>query len=480
MRPFCKTKSTWFILVLSLVACADSEPGTVPPNNQLFYPIHLLVAPGASASEDRLLVSNSNFDQRFNASTIMALSLDSLFATAAKLTPESPVVDLPVESSQRIPSLSGEISWTGLSTSAESSSVFVTSRQGNFLTMLRFQQGNLSCDNGTVETFEATDCTKAHITDTGGSDPYALQFVPQTNSSGLIATGHLRITSRPREEIRPDIGIVTFADIDLFKQRLIDERDSKPLQTPIRDITVPALSGVSGIALVSPNSNDTDQNLLVADLNQTTGAFSEWNIDGVVSSTSTAIVSSTNQVSLGSLANSFATRGLVVSDDGTRAYVSLRFSNTSNDFNSGIAILRKEEGGDFALVSVYEFGSEVGLPTLRNTVNGRRLLYAGDVKTNSIWVVDVTADAPRVVAELRGQITLDESSDVSRLNLLSGPSHIAFATRGQRTLGFVSNFSNSTLAVIDVTDPDVSQHRVVGRLGRVLEPDGTDEEDNEL
>ena len=65
-------------------------------------------------------------------------------------------------------------------------------------------------------------------------------------------------------------------------------------------------------------------------------------------------------------------------------------------------------------------------------------------------------------------------------DLLSGPSHIAVATRGQRTLGFVANFSNSTLAVIDVTDADVSQHRVLGRMGRVLEPDGTGEEDNEL
>ena len=169
-----------------------------------------------------------------------------------------------------------------------------------------------------------------------------------------------------------------------------------------------------------------------------------------------------------------------MSADKTRAYVTLRFSNTSNQFNSGIAILRKGTDGEFTLASVYEFGSEVGLPTLKETSDGRRLLYAGDVKTNSIWVVDVTADAPRVVGEIRGRINVDESSDISRLNLLSGPSHIAFATRGQRTLGFVANFSNSTLAVIDVTDTDVSQHRVLGRIGRVLEPDGTGEEDNEL
>ena|GEM_PF-2771745 len=480
MRPTFKTISIWLISIFFFVACADSEPGTVPPNDQLFYPTYLLVAQGASPTQDRLVVSNSNFDQRYNASTIMALSIDSLFATASEITPQSPVVDLPVESSQRIPSLSGEISWTGLSTSANSSSIFVTSRQGNFLTMLRFQDGELRCDNENIEVFESTDCTKAHIADTGGSDPYASLFVPQTEGSGLIATGHLRVTSRPREEIRPDVGIVTFADIDLFKQRLVDEREGKTLVTPLRDVTVPTLTGVSGLALDSIFQNTTTPTLLIADLNQTTGAFSQWNIDEVTTSTATAVVSSINQVVLGSLANSFATRGLVVSADKTRAYVTLRFSNTSNEFNSGIAILRKGTNGEFRLVSVYEFGSEVGLPTLRETSDGRRLLYAGDVKTNSIWVVDVTADAPRVVGEIRGRINLDESSDISRLNLLSGPSHIAFATRGQRTLGFVANFSNSTLAVIDVTADDVSQHRVLGRMGRVLEPDGTGEEDNEL
>ena len=452
----------------------------MPPNTQLFYPIHLAFAPGASPAQDRLLVSNSNFDQRFNASTIMALSVDSLFSTAESLTPTSPVAELPVKSSQRIPSLSGEISWTGLSTSTDSSSIFVSSRQGNFLTMLRLTDGNLSCDNEAIENFEATDCTPAHIVDTGGSDPYALQFVPQANGSGLIATGHLRVTSRPREEIRPDIGIVTFADIDLFRRRVTDEREGSLLSSPLRDIKVPSLSGVSGLALDSGAVDGVANSLLVADLNPTAGAFSQWDIGEVQSSTASAVVSSKNQISLGSLANSFATRGLATSSDGTRAYVALRFSNTSNDFNSGVAVLRKEENGEFSLINVYEFGSEISTPILRELPGGRRLLYAGDIKTNSIWVVDVTADAPRVVAEIRGQVTLDESSDVARLNLLSGPTHIAFATRGEQTLGFVANFTNSTLAVIDVSDTDVSKHRVLGRLGRVLEPDGTDEEDNEL
>jgi hypothetical protein len=40
----------------------------------------------------------------------------------------------------------------------------------------------------------------------------------------------------------------------------------------------------------------------------------------------------------------------------------------------------------------------------------------------------------------------------------------------------VSNFSNSTLAVLDVTDPDPRVHRVVARLGRNLDPEGEMEE----
>ena len=108
----------------------------------------------------------------------------------------------------------------------------------------------------------------------------------------MIATGHLRVTSRPREEIRPDIGIVTFAELDSFRQRLVDEREGNTLATPLRDVTVPTLTGVSGLALDSTSQNSISPNLLLADLNQTTGSFSQWNIDEVTTSTSAAVVSS--------------------------------------------------------------------------------------------------------------------------------------------------------------------------------------------
>lgn len=466
----------WGFLLLLGVACAETEPGTPPPLDQLFYPTALAFAPGSIPSEDRLLVSNSNFDQRYNASTIMALSVEQLFELANQLSFDAPIETMPIVSAKKIPSLSGEIVLAASSSISPANKAFVTSRQGNFLTMLRLESGVLACDNAGQPLVLGFDCTAGHMVDTGGSDPFALSFVPGQTGQGFIATGHLRTTNRPREEIRPDIGIVTFTDVDLFEQRLLDEAAGQELSSPVLDVTVPTLTGVSGVSAAVATQDASGHELLIVDLNQTAGAVSVWEISQETSSLS---VKANSKLSLGTLANSFSTRGLVTTSSADRAYVSLRFSESSGAYNAGIAVLARESSGSYALRNVYEFGSELGRPALLEKGNGERLLYVGDIRSDRIWILDVTSDAPLVVGELSGRAPAEIDGVAVRRRILDAPSHISFISRDGRTLGFVSNFSNSTLAVIDVTDPDPRNHSIIGRLGQVIEPDGTGEEDNE-
>lgn len=464
-----------FLALLILVgACAEDVPGT-EPTAELFYPTSMVFVPGNVASEDRLVVSNSNFDQRFNASTLIALSVDELFRLTAGLSLNAPSTEMPVESVVRIPSLSGQLSYVASSSTSASDRIFVTSRGQNRLTMVRLENGSLDCGNDGRDPLPGLDCTEAHVVDSGGSDPYALSYVPSSRGSGYIATGHLRATDRSREEIRPDVGIVTFADIDVFKQRVADERAGKVLSNPILDIRVPSLTGVSGVMMLAHDSSTAKSELAVVDMNQTAGAVSVWEIDERASEIA---VRSTSKLVLGALTNSFSTRGLVTTASADRAYVSVRFSESGSAFNAGIAVLARKSGA-YVLNSIYELGSELGLPSLRETRDGRRLLYVGDVRTDRVWILDVTSDAPRVVGELTGRAEGLLEGESARFRIFDAPSSIVFLERGVQTLGFVANFSNSTLAVIDASDVDPRKHKVVGRLGRVIEPDGTTEEDNE-
>jgi hypothetical protein len=465
---------SWLSVLGLLGACAQELPGTAPELDQLFYPSAMILVPGTTEAEDRIVVSNSNFDQRYNASTVMTLSVDELFAISEGLALDAPNSTMPVKSAVRVPSLSGELAFVASSSGSAEGRVFVSSRGQNRLLMLNLSGGTLDCSNGDVELDLGLDCTRGHIVDSGGSDPFALVHLPASQGSGWMATAHLRITDRPREEIRPDIGIVTFADIDLFEQRLLDEAAGNVLTNPILKVTVPSLNGVSGLAAGKHDAPAGSRELILADLNPVSGAISVWEVDP---SETDLTVRSASKVILGAEANISSTRGMVTTTDKERLYVSVRFSEGGGAFNAGIAIMARD-GAGYRLLHVYEFGSELGHPTLRETSTGRRLLYLGDIRGDQVWILDVTTDAPQIVGELTGRVEGRINGEPARLRIFDGPTSIVFASRGAKTLGFVGNFTNSTLAIIDVSDADPRKHRVLGRLGRVIEPDGTNEEDN--
>ncbi len=71
-----KTKAIIYIFILSALplSCLPDTSGKSPPSNSLIYPVGLAI----TASDDYLLVANSNFDLKYNAGTLVAVSLDKL------------------------------------------------------------------------------------------------------------------------------------------------------------------------------------------------------------------------------------------------------------------------------------------------------------------------------------------------------------------------------------------------------------------
>ena len=63
-----------FLLSVMFVGCLPDTSGESPPDDQLIYPVGLVT----TASDDYLIVANSNFDLKYNAGTLVAISLDKL------------------------------------------------------------------------------------------------------------------------------------------------------------------------------------------------------------------------------------------------------------------------------------------------------------------------------------------------------------------------------------------------------------------
>jgi DNA-binding beta-propeller fold protein YncE len=144
--------------------------------------------------------------------------------------------------------------------------------------------------------------------------------------------------------------------------------------------------------------------------------------------------------------------------------------------NSVLAVLSAEDGR-LRVQGLLEVGEELGQPVpYPFAPPGQRWLYVPDTRDDRIYVVDVTSDVPTVRARIDGRAVRTLSSGRQILaRTLATPLSIVFDRRGGRRFAYVTNFENSTLAVIDVSDDNPLQHCVVARFGRDRALDGSTE-----
>ena len=119
---------------------------------------------------------------------------------------------------------------------------------------------------------------------------------------------------------------------------------------------------------------------------------------------------------------------------------------------------------ELRVLSTFPLGEEIATIALSPFAPaGRRWMYAFDMRSDQIFTLDVTDRRPVVMHRIRGRF---QPQDGPLRFTLASPLEVVFDRRNGRRRMYVTNFENSTLAVIDVTADDPTLHRLVARLGR--------------
>lgn len=444
--------------------CAEDLPGSPPPADQLHFPVSMVLVPGVSPADDHLVICNGNFDQRYNSGSLISLPVETLFEQALAAELERPSATLPVTDSLRVRSLCGALAYQESAPGV--GRLFFTSRLDRSFGMVRVQAGGQLACSGAGEPLLGTDCTSGHAVGLESTDPFAVASIPPLPGAeqGVVVVGIFGNRTQPAELVQLDGA------------RLDDRADRDPALDPIITRGSSGLEGVSSLLyLPAPALGSTNGVLLGGALIATA--------DAGLPIISYAINASAEGFSLGAprrpasngARDLIAARGFVASEDLTRLYVTVRIEESSPEragairFNAAVAVVSLE-GSTPALISLVEVGEELGPPALLERA-GRRLLYVPDHRTGRLWVLDVTRDVPAIVSVILpvGERVAPDGSRV-RARLLAVPTALVFAERGGRTLGFLTNFANSTLAVLDVTPADPRQHAIIARFGQDQDP----------
>lgn len=472
-----------------LVACADEVPGVDPPRDELYFPIGIATVPDASGEAGLIAVASSDFDQRYNAGSIIALSAEQLFALAGDgsggvVFEDS--LDGAVVGGVRVLPFAGDLAY-GPTSPDGTGHLFVAARGFNQLTMVDVMpnagEGEpvLSCSTG-ADLVSPTDCSQAYVVNTGFTDPFSLAFAGETASRPpLVGIGHLQ----PVQEGNIIFGAVALADVSLMEARVAAEMVGEALPEAVRTTRVANLGGVSGMAFAGEIEGLQDSFLAAGLAVRPELLLTSFQVDAD-SSGGLYFLDPGPGIRVDAEVRAIEMRSLAVADTGTstgaarRAYASVRFIAQGDSFNSGIAVVDLSEG-NFTILSVLEVGEELQRPFIRDIRDASgalvaRHLYVGDIRRDKVYVLDVTNDRPVVVQEINSPAFRTIDGESVQVSLLDGPSQFAFATRGDRTLAFVTNFANSTLAVIDVTDPNPATHRIIARLGMNIDANGETEE----
>jgi hypothetical protein len=394
----------------------------------------------------------------------MSLPLEVLFREALTADITRPSATLPVTDFVRVRSLCGALAHRG--TEPGRGRLFLTSRLDRSFSMVRYEgAGELAC-SGAGEPLLGTDCTEGHSVGLESTDPFAVASTPSLPgaAAGIVVVGLLGDRSGVAELVQFD-GV-----------RIDDRADRDPTLDPVLARNASGLDGVSSLLYLPPPALGSAQGILVASALIAPAdqgvPISTYSIEATEAGVSLGARRPTQSVGARDL---IATRGMIPSADLTRLYASLRIEESSPEragairFNAAIGVLSLE-GSSLSLISLFEVGEELGPPSLLER-GGRRLLYVPDHRTGRLWIMDVTRDVPAVVSVIlpRGEREDGQGGTVPS-KLLATATSIVFAEREGRTLGFITNFGNSTLSVLDATADDPKEHAIIARFGRDLDP----------
>ncbi len=423
------------------------------------------------AIDDDLVVVSSNFDQRYNAGRVHLYDLPTLVQKV-------PPAGLPVffdedlesasKASLRIDQFGSDV--VRVRNASGQDWLLIPSRGRNQVTIIDYLGGSLSCGGLNTETTRF-DCGDDRSFSTGGQDPFSVVVTGDQTADPVAYVGHVRADFNDNDNI--------------FRQSLtrIGLSDFPSAPPTVVASTFADFGGVTGIAFIPPGNMGVPANhpelkgtLVVVERNRAPRL--RLRAFRVVDDGTSVTLEPSDFINFGDTLQAVASRGLIYDVARGQLHVALHLQE-SGDSSNGAIVTVDVSGDTFRPGRVTRVGEELGRPVMHPDAT-RALLYVPDLRNNVLWAMDVSSPVPQVRHRIEGRGSRTFSNGVTKqVALLATPIAMTFYEAGGRTFGFIANFANSTLAVMDVTAAEPREHRVVARLGRDIDPEGLAEIDKE-
>ncbi len=470
-------RQLFFACVLTLVganACRRELVGRPAPESDLYFPLGMVI----SQADQRLAyVMSTNWSQRFNTGWLSVVDLDAIVSGAA--TPADVI-----RQTLLVPSLSGE-----LSASDDGALLAAAFRNNNQVIVFEVNaDGSVQCGDPDAESGldagdRRTDCDARHVYRFVAdgvddvfivdqfSDPYGVRFLPSRDGAQTLTIGYLTSFL--------GIGLVTFLDVDLGGEEILGNQ---------RSIELGGASGltVQTTGIVAPRPapqaatpEDTDARFIAIGSRSSAAGVSSATIFGIniddyefkaTEDTDFASVDFDNRAKIARIdiraqAGGFTLADLVFTDDGSRAFAAVSFSQPTSGSSDSVLMLNARPRSrsivlaDDSIAVVqrpeYEVIDALAVPGTPQSVsyvprlNAPPLLVTATFNDNALHFVRV------------GETSLDAITRIDRA-VGSGPvvvRHARFTPSGQsadRDFVVITSFLSHGLTVFDVTEPDPS------------------------
>ena len=430
MRP-----SSLLLAALLIAACAQENPGTKPPTDRFHFPTSVAVVETTPGLPGMLYVVSSNFDLRYNRGTVLAVDLSRFPGV-----PDGSVADK-IDQKNGFVKIDNFAAKNALytpagATSAGARRMFVPTRFNQLLFALDLDGPVINCF-GTKGPVAGRDCLEA------GISLVQSETIRAEDPFGVVVQGrdvyvsHLRAVADPpitaSTANSPRAAFLVHLDAEIPAALDFINIGSAPA-----DALVAAPSGIyfTGRVPGSPQSGETRP------LRRLVGG------------------NTFEDVAVGESTRIKETRGLAVSSDGNRLFLSARTcaSNTCSIASSLLSGL-----------VVVDISPDAATGGPRNQVVGFTELPRG---ASDLAVVARPGQRDLVAVSCGDSDTValyddDLGQVVALVPGIASPYGIA---QGSRSAGgarlFVASFNNHTVDVVDV--PDLTRPRtasVVGRIG---------------
>lgn len=403
-------------ILASLGACAADVPGIDPPAAQIRFPIGIAMHP---ANDRYLLLVNSNFDLRFNSSTVVVID-----TVTGEVLPQHTV---------RLNSFAGDLALRRDGTRA-----FVTARGGGVLTVIDIDLGAerfLKCTDEDPEPGVVPVCSGRYVT-TVAANPFGI-FVQEP---GVIPRGCTGVPEQVEETVflthtntaeRGQAATAVLSVVRSLGGNLPYELSST-ISIPSGSISIAQHPRTGTLYLTSRND-----------------ALITLFRPGPVS------VQQIGFFSVNQLRAGIDNRGVVFDPSGTRAFISSRSIESRTGVSSPALfvfdVTCAPTGRELnRLTAVIDLGPNPGKPAYLERQGRPDRIYVPCGIPGEVYVVDPVLDRVVDIVEVAG-----------------GASAVVFSEGARTGVGvqraYVSGFRDDAVSVIELDESSPNFHREIAR-----------------